>query len=443
MLKYNSVPAYSFTKAKREAQGTDIPGPGAYDIERSTQVILKADPATALIKAPIGRPISKTIAVGPGQYELSNDNFKIKGYYFTTNGKNVTKNENSLPGPGQYDVEKSLEKVVHRDRRIVFNKSTLYDINDKAKQIVPGPGQYCVDNLFSDSSRFRNEKGHKFRKSRTNELSGNMFSPGPGTYEKDILTDICQTHKGYSIPKSKQRPDSGAMNIPGPGYYIIADSKLSNGSKFGKDPRKGLAKNDAIPGPGLYDLSLNSIISKKSPIIKFGKDEGKTLKENFPGPGMYELKTSAFDRKGPAFATTKRELLKENHFPGPGDYELKNIYKKKYGAVIFGKDPRTRSIRIDSPGPGAYNLLSVQQNNKSSIPKAARLNDILSNAPGPGDYDPKNENWNHHFPKFGNVAREKLSSSNQVGPGSYQIPTTIPDVPKYNYPDTTQRKIKY
>ena len=32
---------------------------------------------------------------------------------------------------------------------------------------------------------------------------------------------------------------------------------------------------------------------------------------------------------------------------------------------------------------------------------------------------------------------------NSVGPGDYNIPSTIPDVPKYNYPDNSHRKIKF
>lgn len=31
---------------------------------------------------------------------------------------------------------------------------------------------------------------------------------------------------------------------------------------------------------------------------------------------------------------------------------------------------------------------------------------------------------------------------NLLGPGDYELPNTIPDVPKYNYPNIEKRKIK-
>lgn len=94
--------------------------------------------------------------------------------------------------------------------------------------------------------------------------------------------------------------------------------------------------------------------------------------------------------------------------PGPGAYDQTDGVAAKKAGIKFGKDPRDHAAVDGLPGPGAYDT-------KGGI------------APNPSKYT------------FSKAARDKNAKNDT--PFYYDIPPSIPDVARYNYPEVANRKI--
>lgn len=144
-----------------------------------------------------------------------------------------------------------------------------------------------------------------------------------------------------------------------------------------KKGREGLRASD-VPGPGSYnDREAFDRLSSAQGGVKFGKSTIHAHSNGVPGPGAYAQDGAA---------TTGRAR-----------------------GIKFGKDPRDHQTGDDKPGPGAYDLkngIISGQNAKYSFPK-----------------EPRNKPVKNETPFY------------------YDVPHTIPDVAKYNYPDVPNRKI--
>lgn len=184
-------------------------------------------------------------------------------------------------------------------------------------------------------------------------------------------------YSAAAFPKSPRIKDSKS-EIPGPGAYSLGDKDKRANGYMSKKGREGLHSTD-MPGPGAYnDVDAFQRLSSAKGGIKFGKSSAHSLANDIPGPGAYSQ-----------------------------DSPL--VAGKKGGGIKFGKDPRDHLQRDDKPGPGAYDLaptVITGPNAKYSFPKAPR------------DKQPKDE-----------------------APFYYNVPHTIPDVAKYNYPPENKRKI--
>lgn len=133
-----------------------------------------------------------------------------------------------------------------------------------------------------------------------------------------------------------------------------------------------------IPGPGAYnDVDAFQRLSSAKGGIKFGKSSAHAHANDIPGPGAY---------------TQDSPLVK-----GGG------------GGIRFGKDPRDHLNKDDKPGPGAYDV-------GSGVISGPTAKYTFSKAPR--DKGRKDET-----------------------PFYYDVPHTIPDVAKYNYPPEPKRKI--
>lgn len=117
---------------------------------------------------------------------------------------------------------------------------------------------------------------------------------------------------------------------------------------------------------------------------------------------------------------------------------------------MFGNDSRLRpQSGIEKlPGPGQYSnelpaTLNKYRNNSGfrfSKEKKCEYK-IPKDIPGPSEYMTK-ENFNTLGGKFGREAKLRLTFDNEIpGPGCYDIPHSIPSVPKHNYPQSEKRKI--
>lgn len=181
--------------------------------------------------------------------------------------------------------------------------------------------------------------------------------------------------------------------------------------KFGKSPR-GINYKSEIPGPGAYDQNFKALEKQtgKGFMSKLGRQGLKG--SEIPGPGAYDDET-AFKRLSSANGGIKfpksGTYEAKSEFPGPGAYNGDStVVTKNNGGVKFGHEPRDRRHNDEKPGPGAYDVDSkvLKGEAKWSFGKAPRTKDLKDD-----------------------------------GPGHYDIPHSIPDVPKYNYPSMDKRKI--
>jgi len=120
--------------------------------------------------------------------------------------------------------------------------------------------------------------------------------------------------------------------------------------------------------------------------------------------------------------------------PGPGTYVSKTFVGE--GPKIGIKTRNSASTSFSNvPGPGAYkpNISSVVRKSPSAGLGHKRRDNLISRSdnakvPGPGTYSLQNK---VDGPKFGfgtgKRAAEKLSDA--PGPGAYNIPTTVGDLP--------------
>lgn len=166
-----------------------------------------------------------------------------------------------------------------------------------------------------------------------------------------------------------------------------------------------------MPGPGAYDVhSRLTEPASKPHVSKVGR-AGLRASE-VPGPGAYQDE-AAFKRisspaGGVRFGAGRPEG-KPSPVPGPGAYDpALQPSSSKQPSVKFGREPRDRAAKSEIPGPGAY------EQNLKYPGSAAKFS-------------------------FGKAAREQPVKNET--PDFYDIPHSIPNVPKYNYPEPAKRKI--
>lgn len=178
---------------------------------------------------------------------------------------------------------------------------------------------------------------------------------------------------------------------------------------------------------------------KASPKWSFKGKAREGRKSETPGPGTYgQSQEAAKFNKAPqyGFGCAPRDNMRPMSAPGPGQYQPKdpNNVSSKYG---FGTAQRKGApLRVDMPGPGAYNLQGLVGSDGPKYSAAKRRDMNRSSAtPGPGTYQPADNStsivgapprWG-----FGTSPREGRSLGNVPGPGAYMNSSALSG-PKYS-----------
>jgi len=252
---------------------------------------------------------------------------------------------------------------------------------------------------------FDNRNGKIGRSLRGDIVTGKNRNVGPGSYEIDSM--FTNKRGGYSSGKQEKGLSYGNHN-PGPGSYDYNASSMKDGLsyKIGKQRREGMGGSNN-PGPGNYESS-NFLGNKYGKINPEGREA--TFFNN-PGPGTYDEngKTGLHENFKYSFGKDiKRDLAKG--VPGPGTYDGDYVHGKQ--GIAVGKSPKGFIYGNPNPGPGAYD----------------------------GDYGNMRYSAGNKY-TFGKDRRDHVQVGNKVGPADYDIPASIPDVAKYNYPEKNKRKI--
>lgn len=331
------------------------PGVGSYDTEKKINQnapkysFSKYVPRSTLIVNNATIDISEVASLpGPGRYSSNPNNLKKKAPSYSISGKSTYRNNNTNPGPGQYDttkgiVPKGMGSVSKAKRNFAFTSNGTLNKSSMGGNQTPGPGRYNS----TQNSTFINSKGFKIGSDKRKLTDVNNNNPGPGNYITSKNSDT------FSNPNKK-------------------------GFGIGKAAKKGLydSKTDIVdtPGPGRYNSNKTEFSGQKG--FKFGlTSHNVSTTINTPGPGQYDLSTMDIEKSrayGGKFSKSKREeVLKDlvnPSTPGPGRYSSTNdnLSSLKGGkSVVIGKDKRMKNENSITPGPGQYRIpCSIRDMNK-------------------------------------------------------------------------------
>lgn len=392
------------------------PGPGHYDAKGK-----EAGPKWGFGSDSKDKNV-KNQGPGPGAYESQTPRAK-KG--FSMGSKQKPKTSDVFPGPGSYDTKAKVQSP-----KWSMGKQKKIDLPNKSLAENPGPGAYSVGNIRPHSSapKIANPKGNMSTSSRNDEKKL-LDSPGPGQYD---------TKSKDTGPKwvfgSDSRVKSPKAENPGPGSYDTPGALSKKGYSM---PGKGkdLSK-DVFPGPGCYDLKDRP----RSPTWTIGKtshdDSTNGFKSLSPGPGAYSPK-NCLNEGGMIFGSSNRSLYNNpQETPGPGTYTAMT----KPISPSYTMSPKTGQMKsAQSPGPGQYDPKKNQGDPKYSVGKDKKGLDYglgkSSSLTGPGLYNVKQGPQGPHW-GFGSASRDQNLKSDAPGPGQYEIPSGISNLPGYAVPKT-------
>jgi len=211
LSEINQAPKWSFRGRASEVteQGTKNPGPGTYAISHPYKTKYSRAPCAMFGTSSRDGPRGG-FQPGPGQYNtktMLSDGTPKFGFGSSLRGE--LGKRSGTPGPGTYDVRKSLDGL-----QVSLSARFQYE-NRRAK--TPGPGSYNVkDNTLEASPHFG------FGTSRRPNLGIQSKAPGPGAYAQE--TALGGNISFHSSPKYSMKPRRDVDNkrhnqTPGPGAH--------------------------------------------------------------------------------------------------------------------------------------------------------------------------------------------------------------------------------
>lgn len=179
---------------------------------------------------------------------------------------------------------------------------------------------------------------------------------------------------------AKFQTENTKLNVPGAGSYNPKPetTKLrAAGWRIGTENRPSMVQKGQkfVPGAGSY--AIPSRIQEGPRVGMHARTDtvDQNVKKGIPGPGSYDLMASpgAKNRRSPAYSLGSGSRIdmantKATKFiPGPGNYTASDTFYLKKSAPNFGfgtsKRPDiTGPKKINTPGPGAYKLVSKISN---------------------------------------------------------------------------------
>lgn len=454
-MKFFSTPAWSFggkTESDMLVSGENNPGPGTYDL-RSEEIKV---PSMVFGQAKRPDLFQKSFVPGPPpapevKPKESKSAKALKPVHFKDK---IEKNKVSQPDRPNDDPKKSKTTIAYS----FGNK--VYAIQGQPKEEI-GPGQYDPNYKAIQTSRGTTFGSKHLSKSRVPLTS---TGPGPGAY--DIKPARCNS---VSFGKSAKTTSNSNLN-PAPDQYYISRDLQTNGKSL--TSRRPLPTNkDKIPGPGAYDL--RNCFSSPAFAVVSGKRTNFIQPGDNPGPGRYDPATQLLS-KGITFTkglrpntissdtfklhanTSEKEELEKKGFllkdkchgkieiidedEAKKFEELKKTDQKRYfdnmgeGPKVSFSGRRNQAKVYVTPGPGQYEVADTLQKGVKigTGARTGELRTFRNRNPGPGEYSQM------YLPRccaggwtFGKDPRSKVVDDDEPGPGHYDIPPVIPDVPKY------------
>lgn len=426
-----------------------------------------APPAFSFAGKPVGQvETTPLITPGPGTYVVRQEvDYQTTAIKFGHSLRRPDLKASLVPGPGAYETPTFLHDLHQKFPSQSGGKkgkqaASMKGFKDRANRMLPdypGPGTYNPANKSSAPSLPIASKTFAFWKS-------NEDTPGPGAYSPSYS----DRRPAVSMKTGQRSSLNGLMGTFGPGPAAYNTKRREDNSPkygFGTAPKMVRSSStEAFPGPGKY----NSILSSSGRGLVFsGKPVIKPLDSN-PGPGSYSPKGPVTSSAIGIGGGKRAPFLIAKDLPGPGEYNPTNPVHRVVHSTNLNMSARRPLGPIDpTPGPGAYDVPStVEDGPKVSI--GGRRGELSQPrpVPGPGAHNPSYDYVQSHRPMAGistsqrstlshtsgspgakyDIAKRfegpawsfkkesgiKLDDSlDDVGPGLYKIPPTVPDAPKY------------
>ena len=399
----------------------------------------------------------ENLSLGPGAYR-GHEAYQNEPSHVPFNSATIRETEmkaNKIePGPGSYEI--NLAKRIKIDQFGRYKCSSSFASNiDRFNQnrlgLVPGPGSYNVEKIWTAQTVAKNEpklrvlysfpsvpsipthgqaygydeteSGELISQKNPNEMHSGVpgDSIGPGHYNPRPISEVyggksTAWHKSNS--KRELIPSTSSGTLVGPGSYndnrVQSIYKMKSSPAFASNCKRDSYiplgndyddlyedyEKDGNPGPGQYFGAGSSISSGKaySDYQKFGSGSIRfaSSNKNVPGPGYYNTATKvnnhASGLKAPFASTDPRFLTKPVVCPGPGP-----------GAY---PDPKHPDYQVRSLGnDGAFG------SNEKRFPTKSK-----GEIPGPGQYETENRVGMHN-----SVNRKPLSVFSSKVPKDIQL----------------------
>ncbi|KAH9588731.1 Sperm-tail PG-rich repeat [Trypanosoma melophagium] len=435
---------------------TDVPGPGAYDVAVPTFTAPTTRFGTEERKMV---PTTQAEVPGPGAYDITGVVRALSSagpsYLFPTASRELPANSGDTPGPGQYEGN-LVETFSRGDTKAPSFPTGPRFSEVKNENLIPGPGQYTPSHPQWEAS-----KVYSFSTgSKQQPLDDEVELPGPGTYSPNQIlpSSVAPTFGTEPRRIGSLTGDFGNVNnnnnIPGPGYYNVTLPPGGPSICFGVAPRVIMQNNndEGAPGPGTYDVVLKT---PEGPAVSLHRtaSRGLTLVDmensQIPGPGAYSVPPvfPATEGSGAAISFLKAERFQipestEQKTPGPGFYSPQ--YLDQTTGCFIGRAPRLAEVsdgtgKTDIPGPGHYEVYRHDTNFESSVDGGVAMRFTASRfagngegntseIPGPASYnisETLNTGTAISFPQAARFAVSELNNAAmQPGPGEYSIPSS-------------------
>lgn len=386
------------TEGRGRNNRAETPGPGTY---KNQEFVTKEGP-----KYPFGlktsvKEFEKT--PGPGAYD-PRDTYHTQPPSFSMRMKASASELIKTPGPGTYEFRSTVKDVPSSK----IGNAKRDDFYKTESNFTPGPGNYGVRTQPGDGPRYG------FGTQGRDGSRSAKFVPGPGAYNAKSMFEGEQKSAGWTlVPRRPNSATTGSFKVPGPGSYTPEVNKTRAPTyRIGSAHRLGLAQEAVkVPGPGAYQPGISG---QTAPSYRIGSATRNPLSETLkvPGPGTY------------------------NHRPSTGD-------GPKYG-MTPKRDDITRKVLMSNPGPGTYSpeVKLAKERPPSHMVGTSSRPDFYhqGKAPGPGQYNIRDKEKGPHW-GFGSEQRAQSAKNlEDPGPGHYEIPTMIADVPKYLIADAPSKK---
>ncbi|KAH8616984.1 putative Sperm tail PG rich repeat [Trypanosoma vivax] len=453
---HSSAPLFSTAPRKlhAEAEGAEaLPGPGTYD----TGVVNV--PARTIFmgisqRVPAANLESSNDVPGPGAYssQYTTQEPRVASPFFATTNQytaGTPSESNALaPGPGYYDTT-NLTNWSNVRSTILGTAPRVLSLNGNTDEIGAGPGSYDVT-VPKDGPSF--SIGRRIPVNATQADA----SPGPGLYMPQNIN--CPSSPSAVIGGASRfqqtSEEKHLCDAPGPGAYVIEPSSAKpKGAAFGVEPRRlqtdlhAISADKAYPGPGSYDPQK---IKSRPPGVVLGTGErfSDNREDEAPGPGAYGQQSHTLTPHSVMFDTfcgkSSDWLVSAaaGALPGPGSYSPRNFGDRAHHGAVFGISPRhvpsqseKETQKRTSIGPGHYDPEDVRISSRSAVfGIASRPQEMESNEdlPGPGAYSPLTSgvcgspNGPVSFstaPRFSRAmgAVAVTGTDDTPGPGSYSV----------------------